>query len=281
MTIIGKYFVDVYKYISLNPIFHTNGTCLIINEDSNYYLELQDSEKKVLGKLLLNSNKIRFVNSNSKKMELIIDLKGIHSINKVGLVFDNSSSSAFTKFISDIDKYVNSKYGELYYSSGNIRYIGPIKNNVCHGNDGIEYYNNNEMKIKFKGEFENGVYDGSGIFLSKCGNITLEVNNIVNETPYDYGILTVCGKKYDIDFGELKNNLDLNDNELCYNVAKLYIDNLDELLFETLSIENKLLVVFKKLQKMEMEMNSLKKKINVNSSSIKNILLCFFLINFF
>ena len=264
MTTIGQYLVNIYKYEGSKSSFFSEGICLIIDKKNNKYLQVENKEN-LLGELLLSSDKIRFTKSHKENMELIIDLRTINRIGKIGISFDKSSSSAFTKFVTDIEKYVNTKFGELYYPSGFIRYIGPIKNGLPEGKNGIEYYDLPGDIIKFEGEFEEGVYDGTGIFYSKCGSISLKVNNLTNGVPYDFGTIRVRDEKHQVDFNNLNNDYDFKDDQICYKIAKIYFKNLNELLFDSLSVEKKLKVLMEKMQKMEIEINELKNKSTGNS----------------
>jgi hypothetical protein len=53
------------------------------------------------------------------------------------------------------------------------------------------YYNIVGNHIKYTGEFESGLYDGSGKFYSTDGKIYLSVNNISSGIPISTGKLYI------------------------------------------------------------------------------------------
>jgi hypothetical protein len=101
---------------------------------------------------------------------------------------------------------MNTTYETQYHTSGNISYIGNIINvdntQLAHGK-GAVYYDVCNYKAKYFGEFENGMYDGKGIFYNKDNKIRVEFNTISNGIPINNGKLYFdyvrLGKKQPID----------------------------------------------------------------------------------
>ena len=65
--------------------------------------------------------------------------------------------------------------GEVLYKTNNTN----IRDRLPNGT-GILYYDLPYHKIRYVGEFENGMYDGTGIFYTMDGKISIRTNNISN-----------------------------------------------------------------------------------------------------
>jgi len=177
------------------------------------------------------------------------------------LMFDKNSSSAYSDFKKNFEALLNSKYETEHYSNGRVMYIGEIlynkdddgnaTNRVPNGN-GTLYFNSFGKAIKYDGEFEEGVYDGGGIFYNKDGKITITALNISNGIPTQKGKLNInyTNKRevIDINFSELwekvklldrqqKKNYVMNDN-FVNEVTKLYWKK-DDLSFNELTFRDK------------------------------------------
>ena len=163
---------------------------------------------------------------------------------KIGIKFDEASSQAFEDFKNEIQKRIDSEFKSIYYDSGNLRYSGQFVNNDVTG-DGTEFYDTPEQKIKYKGEFEDNYYDGAGTFYSYDNSLEIVCNNISSGVPN--GILTLSihrKNKDDIkktfklkDIGE---SINVGDTNFCEKVARHLYKDLDKLLFEAFTIEEKM-----------------------------------------
>ena len=95
---------------------------------------------------------------------------------------------------------IYNKHGTIKYDNGNIKYIGPFKNNVAHGN-GKYYDRDNNFTIKFEGNFTDGYFESGTLYLD-YGNYT---GNFKNSKYEGRGIfLYNNGNKYN---GTWKNGL--------------------------------------------------------------------------
>lgn len=208
------------------------------------------------------TNSINSVNFNDEKMEFVLDE------NKI--TFDKNSSSAYMQFKDLVINTVNSQFETELYPSGNVYYVGEMimigNKKVPHG-QGFMYYDTSEHKLQYSGEFENGQFDGAGIFYNKTGNISLKANNISNNIPTQKGKLDVKFKNkndtFDVDFFESWEELEVYDNlsvielikseEFLEKLTDLFCDfdddeTLEDLQFECKSTDDKLVEIRKQLK---------------------------------
>jgi hypothetical protein len=143
------------------------------------------------------------------------------------IIFDASSSSAYTAFKKTFNEMYNTKYETEYYRSGNELYVGEVlyqKNaegettaRVPHGN-GTMYYDSPDHRIKYTGEFENGLYDGAGIFYHMDNKTSLTCNNISAGVPTQKGTLSMNYRKrqdnFTIVFNEVWEKLNVSTKDL-------------------------------------------------------------------
>ena len=158
------------------------------------------------------------------------------------IYFDKNSSSAFSDFKCRLFSLLESKFETKYYPSGNVYYAGEVLYTKmpdgtlkmdAHG-QGILYYDQPDLKIKYSGEFENGYFDGAGVFFNSSGTISLKVNNISNGIPTQKGKL-VLNFKYrketiDIDFFKVLDNMGINNNnsKIQFVMSDEFIESLTE-----------------------------------------------------
>jgi len=156
------------------------------------------------------------------------------------IIFDDSSMSAYSDFKKTFTEYLNSKYETEYYPSGREWYVGEVLykkgvdevvvERVPHGT-GTFYYDLPSHKIKYNGDFENGMYDGSGTFYSMDGKMSIQCNNISNGIPTQKG-------KLHINFNNKKETHELQFNDIWekFSLAtkeerKEYVNSCDFVLF--------------------------------------------------
>lgn len=92
------------------------------------------------------------------------------------------SNQEYQKFKDEFNIYMNRKYGNKYYKSGNLKYFGEMNKYIEHG-EGIEYFDTPDKVIKYDGEFEDGEYDGAGRFYDKNHLFYVTANNISQGIP--------------------------------------------------------------------------------------------------
>ena len=196
------------------------------------------------------------------------------------IIFDSSSSSAFTDFQRNFETALNSKFDTEYYpKSGNLKYVGEIVTNMVpvkyHGN-GKLYYDKPGQKVRYQGEFSDGYFDGAGKFYSSDGRVVLTANNISNGVPVQKGKLEInFGKQevLEVKFTELWSKLNLNDkdsvrsfvlsDEFLDDILINFWDNKDvtieEARFKYLPEEDKQMVIYNQLKDMKKYMEETRK----------------------
>lgn len=172
---------------------------------------------------------------------------------KIGIKFDSASSQAYEEFKSHLTKQMETKYKTLYYDSGNLQYSGQFVGEDVTGT-GTEFYDTPEQKVKFHGELEDNFYDGAGSFFSCDGSIEIVANNISRGLPNGKVKLMIHRKdKDDIKktFDYRSHNFGVNPGNVnfCEVVARFFFPNLDNLFFESYTIEEKMDEINKKLDK--------------------------------
>ena len=220
------------------------------------------------------TNNFGVVNYSDENMECILSCLN----NDYVIKFDKNSSSAFTGFKNYLSTLLNSKFETEYYPSGNVLYVGLVlhikENDVVvkrqpHGH-GVLYYDLPNHKIKYSGEFENGVPDGAGVFYDRSGKIKLVANNISNGIPTQKGKLELDYKlnkqTVNIDFFTVWNDLNVYNNTekvslvisdnfldtLVENVCEFNDVSYEEICFNEKSLDDKLVEVWNQLDTLQM-----------------------------
>jgi hypothetical protein len=213
------------------------------------------------------------------------------------IIFDSSSSSAFTDFKKNFEIALNSKFDTEYYpKSGNLKYVGEVlyqdqRTFVANGT-GTLYYDKPGQKIRYQGEFSEGNFDGAGKFYSSDGRVVLTANNISNGVPTQKGKLEMNFGKLEVlevKFTELWNKLNLNDkdsvkkfvlsDEFIDEILINFWDNKDitieEAKFKYLPEEDKQMIVYNQLKEIKKYMEESRKLIlqenRENFSLLNNI----------
>ena len=213
------------------------------------------------------------------------------------IIFDSSSSSAFTDFQRNFETALNSKFDTEYYpKSGNLKYVGEVlykdqQTFVANGS-GTLYYDKPGQKVRYQGEFSDGYFDGPGKFYSSDGRVVLTANNISNGVPVQKGKLEMNFGKLEVmevKFTELWNKLNLNDkdsvrkfvlsDEFIDEILINFWDNKDvtieEAKFKYLPEEDKQMVIYNQLKDMKKYMEETRrlslKETNDNYSLLNSI----------
>ena len=222
-------------------------------------------------------------------------------INNLIIKFDSNSSSAWVNYKTLIVTIINTKNEIERYPSGNILCIGDIlyKNNkrILHGS-GTVFYDKPTNNIMYIGEFENGLFDGSGIFYSLDGNVLITVNNIANGIPKHCGEIKINYPNYElikeISFYDIWDKLNISSNDAIISfvnsdkfvdtITKLVWTNtksLEEYKFEVMSPDDKFNLFYSKIKKLEqynINYNQFLKQINYYNFIQFSIFLFLFII---
>jgi len=217
---------------------------------------------------------VDFCETNMKFSVTIFDT--MHKI-----YFDKNSSSAFSDFKSRLCSLLESRFETKHYPSGNVYYAGEVLYTKlddgtlkmdAHG-QGIAYYDEPNLKIKYSGEFENGYFDGVGVFFNSAGTISLKANNISNGIPTQKGKLEINFKTWkesvNIDFFTVFDEIDINDNNskvqfvmsdnfleiLAESVCNFDDTTLEELKFNEETNEDKITKIYKLLCEIKLLQN--------------------------
>lgn len=168
---------------------------------------------------------LKFMTNNFAKVEFnddntscIIKYKDGNSRNTYisTIYFDSNSFSAYSEFKKTFLELYNSKYETEYYPSGRVSYVGEVlykkgTNDEVIGRvpngKGVVYYDLPGYKIKYTGEFENGYYDGSGVFYNQDNKISLIAKNISAGIPTQKITLK-------INYNKKKETIDIQINNL-------------------------------------------------------------------
>jgi hypothetical protein len=216
--------------------------------------------------------------------------------------FDSNSSSAYSDFAKRFTEMYNSKYETEYYPSGREAYVGEVlykkgKDDVVVGRSpngkGTVYYDLPGYKIKYSGEFENGLYDGAGIFYSQDNKISLIAKNISAGIPTQKARLVFNYSKrkdtIEIAFNEVWDRYNISDKIMRKNIilsdsfvsdlAKSYWTPndipMEALVFQDKSIDDKYLEIWNTLRVQDSKLNQL--VFDNNNNQEKNKLLLYIL----
>ena len=102
------------------------------------------------------------------------------------IIFDSSSSSAFTDFQKNFETALNSKFDTEYYpKSGNLKYVGEVLHKdtrtfVANG-AGTFYYDKPGQKVRYQGEFSEGNFNNLKEFLLNNSEFTNKLKRILHQ----------------------------------------------------------------------------------------------------
>jgi hypothetical protein len=199
-----------------------------------------------------------------------IELPGPTGDRTFGLKFDAKSSSSYLKFKECFETYAKTEvkveyyqvappgHSELYLARRNLKYHGEWKDKKYHG-EGTLFYNLEGHRPAYKGEFENGLPDGKGVFFNPEGTIRIIANNL------DQG--DIIGKFqlhfYDLppktfDIRQMPADFDPRNPEKLKSLVFKAYPKADEIRFAHLSMEDKFSFIFKELLSLRKEVETLK-----------------------
>jgi hypothetical protein len=295
-------------YVELKKETYNNIPCIAIRSRKN---ELDDNNVTWFHKLITNN--FASVDFNDDHSECYLNYKEGFSRSldfKSTISFDKSSSSAYSTFKKVFTELLNSKCESEYYSNGRLLYTGEVlykenatelKSRVPNG-DGTLYYDNLAQSAKYMGEFEDGKYDGGGMFFSKDGNLKLRANNISNGIPTQKGKLHISfpnvNEVVELNFREMWEKLNLTSKDSQRNfvlsdnfvnkVTSLYWKhpdlNMNQLEFVNMNVKDQQLELWnevKSLQEMvKQNKEAILKTSNEQQTSFTKTLLMMFILNF-
>jgi hypothetical protein len=244
----------------------------------------------------------KFITSNFAKVEFNDDRNICSMTYKDGysrsldytseIIFDSSSSSAYTTFKTEFKKLLNSKKETEYYNSGQVKYVGDILTDEdeqkYHG-DGTIYYDSYYNRPQYVGEFEDNMFDGSGKFYNYDNNIMLEANNISSGIPVQKGNIYINFRHHleviHVDFDELWLKFELKDRHdkrefvkstnFVNMIASSYLENsdkkMDQLIFEDRSTSDQNIAIWKDIQLIREELQIIRNDTNININNFVQV----------
>jgi hypothetical protein len=180
--------------------------------------------------------------------------------NRFGIRFDSRSSASESHFYEEYTKIRSKHRTNQSYPSGRIRFEG-FKTNSGATGTGIEYYDIQGSPVKYIGEFEDGKYDGEGEFYSSDGNIRLKCKNICAGVPNGKGTF-IAGRNKIVqtlemkDFTDLQTTRDDYTNAVFARIDPDYEEKLALIKFESLTMEDRTIYLFKEIQNMKQSINT-------------------------
>ena len=252
---LNNYIIGIKRYNGHGFEHYGEGTVKILKEENEYFLQLHDTKKNAL---LCENNMTSNMNFSFRKTKNLCQVIVSFNDGIYGIEFDKNSFASFNEFEKNVRKIIRTCVKEVYYASGNLKLSGEFSDGKFNGN-GWEFYDISTPIFKYQGEFEDDVYDGEGIFTSKDGLIKVHINNISEGVPIDCGTVTIKGVgEYDIDFGKYSDcKFDTNSDNFCYVVADLVVTNVKEKLFKNLLTEDKVDLLWEKMQELTIKVDKL------------------------
>jgi hypothetical protein len=185
------------------------------------------------------------------------------------------------EFKKNLLELTSTQMETIQYTNGRILYIGEVLyikkedkviDRVANG-QGTLYYNGLNHVIKYKGEWEQGKFDGAGIFYSYDGKMSLSANNISNGIPTQKGKLninfTTSTETIDINFSDMFDKMALNKEEkinlvlsdtFVKKVAELYWQNdepIDRTIFRDKTVDDKHVELWSQIQELNTRIDQL------------------------
>ena len=237
---------DGYATIALE----TYGPMLRIMSHKNIF----DADNVIhVEKIINKSLAIHFSGSSDHRVKISTNYSDEYII-----TFDGNSGSAYRHFEKNINDKMSMRVDSIYYPSGILWMTGTFVNNMADGY-GTEFYDSPQIKIKYKGEFENGKYDGAGTFYSNDGSIEVIIQNISKGVPNgDCKIIiykpntTEISLRKTFKYNSLKIPLDSTDIKFTNKIAEHLLTtckfDISRKTFRDSSIDEKLNILYDKLE---------------------------------
>ena len=251
--------VDIYFKSGHGTYTHQcNGFVCLDNSVFGPTLTLRDEKKNIIRTMPITASFSfeQFSNLEIASTRLAESLQKYCYVTFDGykIRFDTNSSEAHANFVKELDAYINMNIQTRNYPSGRIHMVGAFVDDAANG-EGTEYYDNDDHSIKYCGEFEDGMYDGRGTFYSIDGNIVFKANNICNGRPNGKCTIYVkmidqdkVLKKHVFDFDDLLIDVNSGDDDFCLRLAEQFFDDINEILFESQSINKQIAQMNKQIE---------------------------------
>jgi hypothetical protein len=290
-----QYIIKFCKNIETSEPFVDGFVELIKTPSAHNIIEVRtkkdssDESNTVLVYKIITSN-FATVTYDDISMECFLEYKdyyrntGSSSVFKSVIKFDKSSSSAYTDFKKNFIELTNTQIETVNYANGRVWYIGEVLHvkegdklvdRVAHG-QGTLYYDGAKSQPKYVGEFENGKYDGAGIFYSYDGKLSVSANNISNGIPTQKGKLSVNFNKFsevfEVDFSHVfekwsskystkdEKQIFARSDDFVKIITQMYWNNdepIERTIFREQTVEDKQVEIWNKLNELTLQVESL------------------------
>ncbi len=271
------------------------------------------SNETLLYKFMTNNFATFTFDDNLRQCTLCYKDFGSDSLLTSIIYFDSSSSSAYSDFKKNFEEYYNTQFETEYYPNGREMYVGEVlykkdsENNITSripNGKGTMYYNLPNRMVKYTGDFESGLYDGSGIFYSMDGKISLVSKNISSGIPTQKGKLNInyysfrnvnteikdiieikfndIWEKYKITDKDLKRNFVISDNFVNNLASDILLEdniNITDLIFEDKTDSEKYIEIRNMLKLQENKIDEIDKKYKKLITTQTNIIISFEIIS--
>ncbi len=267
------------------------------------------SNETLLYKFMTNNFATFTFDDNLRQCALCYKDFGSDILHTPMIYFDSSSSSAYSDFKKNFEEYYNTKFETEYYPNGREMYIGEVlykkdsENNVTSripNGKGTMYYDLPNRMVKYTGDFESGLYDGSGIFYSMDGKISLVSKNISSGIPTQKGKLNInyssfqkvntktkdvleikfndIWEKYQMTEKDMKRMFVISDNFVNKLASDILLDcntNIDDLIFGDKTDNEKYIEIRNMLKLQENKIDELDRKYKKLITTQTNIIIRF------
>lgn len=270
---VNKYIVELFKWIpttnSYKPVDSGDSCTMtlntlsgVLNIDHHVLVNVLNDNFAIISRNRYNAPSSTYIISDHELVPklIAIDYEMMYNNQRFGVRFCNRSSASATDFNEKYDK-LRSQYRFIErYPSGRIKLEGSKTNKGATGIC-IEYYDKVMSPIKYVGEFDDGTYDGAGEFFSVDGNIHLICKNICNGVPNGKGFLRIGRDKVRQpiemkDFKNFKSTSATYTNDIYATIESDYSTIMEQVHFESLSLDDKLTHLFNEVQTLKKFMNN-------------------------
>lgn len=256
---IASHIINTKKWNGYKFVSYGEGIVKILKENGHHFLALYDTKKDALiWENDMNSENIHFF---FRKALTICQVIVSFEEGQYGMEFDKNSFASFNQFEKDILKITNTKLIEVPYKSTNLRFTGECRDGKLNGQV-WEFYDTVNLVVKSNCEYEDGLHDGTGTFISFDGLVKVTINNISSGEPIDCGVLTIENVgTYDVDFSEFpEGKFDLHDDDFCYKLAEHIVPNVKNRLFKHLTKDDQINWLLERVNSLTLQVNQLANK---------------------
>lgn len=257
----SSYIIELFKWSPGNQRYEKKDDCTLSLDSDSGEMDIKSSaDSTVYLRVNIKTESVTILSRQKAKVasmynrDFTIDYEMFYDSKKFGFRFDSRSASSEQNFYDTFSKTKAKVRFTDYYPSGNKKIEG-TKTDDGYNGFCIEYYDAKGSPIKYIGEFEDDLYDGEGEFFSHDGNIRLICRNICSGKPNGKGKLIVGRNRneYMIEMKdcEYPSDSDIYTQRAFAHVEPEYADILACIRFESLSLEERTLYLFKELRKLK------------------------------